>query len=256
LYLKSNTLFTGKVCIRIEDIDSTQTYLMERCANTKPIEGTAILSYNQHSGIGQRGNKWHTDPNEAIAVSVVFYPHSLAIGDQFYLNMAIALSVRSLFAELSSQEVKIKWPNDIMVDSKKIAGVLLNNVLKGNGIEQTIVGIGLNVNQSRFPDHLPQATSLNLVTGKVFELDAVTVALFEKLEFEYLRLRSGRFSEILSDFNLHLFRKDERVTVSSASGARSDVFIVGVNSGGDLIVRDLQGSNQQYRHGQVFLNYE
>lgn len=256
MYLKSNTLFTGKVCIRIEDIDSTQAYLMERCANTKPIEGTAILSYNQHAGIGQRGNKWQTTPNEAIAVSVVFYPHRLAIGDQFYLNMAIALSVRSLVAELASQEVKIKWPNDIMVCSKKIAGVLLNNVLKGNGIEQTIVGIGLNVNQGRFPDHLPHATSLYLVTGKAFELDEVTVALFEKLEYEYLRLRSGRFSEILSDFNLHLFRKEEKVTLSSASGVQSDKYITGVNSGGELIVRDLQGRTLHYRHGEIFVNYE
>ena len=120
-----NTLFVGKVCVKLDSVASTQTYLKNLYAKSKPIEGTAILSYNQTAGYGQRNNSWETQNGLNIALSLVLLPAFLNPDKQYYLSMAVALAVKKAVEELSQQKVKLKWPNDIMVGDRKISGILI-----------------------------------------------------------------------------------------------------------------------------------
>jgi len=251
LDLKTNTLFTGKVCIYLELVGSTQQYLLELIAKSKPIEGTAILSYNQTQGQGQRGNQWHMQAGENIAISIIFYPAFLKHSQQYHFNMAMALAVRDCVAAFVSQRVFIKWPNDIIVENKKVGGILINASTRQHSIEYLVSGIGLNVNQKHFPADLPDATSMAILSGKNFEKEDIVAALLAYIEARYLQLKAGRSTMILDSYRAYLFKKDTMIHYRDEKGDRCKGIITGVNNSGELEVKKLSGESIEYKHGKI-----
>ena len=138
-------LFTGKMSIYLPETESTNNYAMDLISKTNPPEGTCIYTAYQSAGRGQIGRYWHSETGKNILISYILYPKDLKIADQFMLNIIASLAVRDV-VDLFCLNVKIKWPNDIYVDDKKIAGILVQSVLRNNTIKATIIGIGLNVN--------------------------------------------------------------------------------------------------------------
>lgn len=193
----------------------------------KPEEGTVVITANQTAGRGQRGNTWIVEPGKNLTFSLLLKPTFLKVEEQFFLTIIISLAITDVLNKTRSHspeelnktqspfspgeevgdEVKIKWPNDILINEKKICGILIENSLSQSGIQQTIVGIGLNVNQKSFS--ISTATSLYLVLGKEQELNSILNPLLENIEKRYLQLRNRKFAELKAEYLNRLFGKGE-----------------------------------------------
>lgn len=207
------TLFVGQNCIHLKSIDSTNSYASQLLGQIKPVEGTLIYTFDQQNGRGQRGNTWHTEPNKNVASSFILYPSFLQAGRQFLLNKITSLAVADLMAELTepsdkTQEIRIKWPNDIYVGNKKIAGILIENTLRENTIQNAIVGIGININQTAFNADI-NATSLALIANKEFDLMQVLEKLSEFIEARYLQLKGNKLEGIDLSYLQNLYQLNE-----------------------------------------------
>lgn len=202
-----NALFVGKVAIRLTKVDSTNVYAREFISKMNPIEGTAIYADEQYAGRGQIGSKWHAQAKENLTVSFIFNPNFLLAREQFYLSQIVALSIYDLIVSFgfSSEDTKIKWPNDLYIKDKKIAGILIENILRGVHIQHSIVGIGINVNQDKFNSDLKNPTSFSIEKQKKFDLEQVFLQLCDALEKWYLVLRSRDFDTIKKAYLKHLY---------------------------------------------------
>ncbi len=230
-----NTLFTGKVYYRFDELPSTNDWAAELLAKSRPAEGTVVRADTQTAGRGQFGSRWQSEPGENLLLSVIYYPNWLAVQQQFYLSMTVALALHDLLGD--AQHCKIKWPNDIYLDDHKTAGILIQNALSGNFIQSSIIGIGLNVNQLDFESNLPNPTSLRRFYKKELLLNTVLGQLLSCLEIRYLQLKSGKFQDIKSEYEAALYRKGGASWMERTSdGTRFQGAIQGVTEQGKLRV--------------------
>jgi BirA family biotin operon repressor/biotin-[acetyl-CoA-carboxylase] ligase len=190
--LSSNSLFIGKVTSYLSKVDSTNAFANNLLSKSTPIEGTVIYTDNQYAGRGQIGSKWESSIGKNITMSVILHPKFLPIAHQFKLNQAIALAIYDLLSQyiFPLDQLRVKWPNDIYVGNKKIGGVLIENRLRSNLLASTVVGVGLNVNQSAFSPTLINPTSLILETGEEEDVYDMMGRFCECLEYRYLELKS------------------------------------------------------------------
>lgn len=147
----------GSKIIRLESVDSTNNYTANLINQGNICHGTVILADEQTKGKGQRSAIWHSRAGENITTSIFFTPDNLSVSNQFRLTQFISVAICELL-ESKNIHALIKWPNDIYVGNRKIAGILIENQLAGDRVKSSIVGIGLNVNQIDFGDI--QATSI------------------------------------------------------------------------------------------------
>lgn len=233
-----NTIFTGKFLLHLKEIDSTNNYAHDWLSNNEPIEGTVIIADNQTAGRGQFGNQWLTNNGENLTFSLIYSPKFLTATKQYYLNMAIAIGVANgLKTILPTSNISIKWPNDIYVDNKKIAGILIENTISGIYLKTSIIGIGINVLQQSFDKALKNPTSVWLEGHKEIELSVVMNAVLSNIESFYIQLRSGHFSAILTKYNASLFQKDIKanyVILKDADQNKRQGKIIGVSIDGRL----------------------
>jgi BirA family biotin operon repressor/biotin-[acetyl-CoA-carboxylase] ligase len=202
------TLFVGQHAIHLTAVDSTNSYASEMLRQMRPSEGTIIYTFEQNKGRGQRGNDWISEPNKNIALSLILYPSFLAPKDQFLLTKTISLAMADLMAETLAGmnfSVKIKWPNDIYVNEKKIAGILTENVISENKIQSSVIGIGININQINFENL--NATSFNILTDKEFQLNQIVNSLCKHIEARYLQLKTGK--SVKEEYLKYLYRFEE-----------------------------------------------
>jgi len=258
----SNTLFVGKVYHRFDELPSTNDWAANlvaqsafdsrkagqwEAAKTKPPEGTVVRAANQTAGRGQLGSQWHSLPGENLLLSIILYPTWLEAQAQFYLSMAVALGLHDVLGSLGrlSLSAAIKWPNDLYLVDKKVAGILIQNSLSGSNLQSSIVGIGLNVNQLDFPEGLPNATSLALTLGRPLDLDEVAELLFECLERRYLQLKAGNRAAIKAEYEAQLWRRGVSSRfVRTADGEEFEGVILGVTERGMLRVETEQGAEE------------
>jgi BirA family transcriptional regulator, biotin operon repressor / biotin---[acetyl-CoA-carboxylase] ligase len=227
----ANTLFFGKNVVFVPECHSTNTLLLDLAQKTSQPEGTLVITNKQTQGRGQRGNSWETAEGKNLTLSLLLKPTFLSIKDQFYLTIAISLGVHDFLVDRLLGDVKIKWPNDVMVGEKKIVGILIENSLAGEKLQQSVAGIGLNVNQKLFS--IGTATSMALEAKKEFDLSQVLNLLIEKLEKRYLQLRSGKSNELKEDYLKKIFRLGEE-NVFTVNGQPLIGKIEGVDESGKL----------------------
>ncbi len=243
------TLFVGQNCIHLKSIDSTNSYASELLSRIKPAEGTLIYTLDQQNGRGQRGNTWDSEPNKNVASSFILYPAFLQADRQFLLNKIISLAVADLMAELldssdKTKEVKIKWPNDIYVGKKKIAGILIENTLRENHIQNAVIGIGININQTAFNNDI-NAVSLKLITNTEFDLMLVISKLCEFIEAGYLQLKGGKAEGIDNAYLQRLYQLDEWHYYNS-DNQLFECKIIGVSILGKLQVQVKSGDINEF----------
>ena len=152
-------------------------------------EGLVVITDYQTSGNGQRGKSWESLKGNNLLISVVI-ESDIPTKDQFLLSQCVALALYDLLT-LYTDDISIKWPNDILVGKQKIAGILIQNILKGNKITHSVIGVGLNVNQTKFKAYSPQATSLKLLLNKTFDISEIQEELLKCLAGRIQQLRSG-----------------------------------------------------------------
>ncbi|RZL02360.1 MAG: biotin--[acetyl-CoA-carboxylase] ligase [Hymenobacter sp.] len=232
------TLFTGQQLIWLPACPSTNSMAQQLQRENRASEGCTVITGHQTAGRGQRGNQWEAAPNENLTLSVVWQPTFLAATEQFLLSQAVALAAldwaRRWLGASGESMLRVKWPNDLYAGNQKLGGILIENTLSGAKIQYSVVGIGLNVNQSAFG--VPTATSLSQLTGRQYDLAEVAARLLEYLEARYLQLRAGRVGQLRHDYLAALYRYRQRhlflIDNEPTTGE-----IVGVDDDGHLAVQ-------------------
>lgn len=218
--IPDKTVFMGKRIISLPTCESTNSLMLSMAQTDLLNEGTTIITENQTGGRGQGGNQWEAEPGANLTFSVYLKPNFLLPSQQFLLNMAVGLAVCDCVLEILSivplslsirrEEaliVKLKWPNDILVSSKKICGILIENQIQGQQFSQSVVGIGLNINQKEF--EFPLASSLSILASMDFNKSEIFERLLMKLENRYQQLMAKDFKKLTEDYYSVLFWKDE-----------------------------------------------
>lgn len=222
----------GKEIIHLSDIDSTNNFAAKLLSDNLCQNGAVIMADVQTHGKGQRGNSWLSESGKNLLCSFVFKPDNLSVEKQTFLTWATSLSLLETLRKFNI-EAKIKWPNDLFVGGKKIAGILIENQLQGNRINCSIIGIGLNINQTSFLDL--NATSLLLETNKIVEprtfLNLLANEMNEKFDF----VNSSSHEFLKSDYESHLFQMNEIRKYKDEFGEFSGK-IIGTTDEGKLII--------------------
>lgn len=185
----------GQQFIELASVDSTNKYAAEQLALRKLRHGAVILAHEQTAGRGQRGRVWRSGGGLDLTASVVLMPQRMRVAGQAVLAKMAALAVHDVVADafrqagLATGPVRIKWPNDVLVDRRKISGILIKNEVVGTLVQSCVVGIGLNVNNTDLEADI-QATSLRLETGREHDRRAVLEALCDRLEAWWQRVEA------------------------------------------------------------------
>jgi BirA family biotin operon repressor/biotin-[acetyl-CoA-carboxylase] ligase len=221
--------------IKLDAIDSTNTYIKAMTMTTLPQDYLVVVAESQTAGRGQMGTSWNAETGKNLTASVFKNVSYLKIEQQFYISMVVSLAIHKALKTLKIPQLSIKWPNDILSADKKLCGILIENVIKNNNLQGTIVGFGLNVNQKYF-DNLPQASSISLLTGIIYNKDEILSEVLKQLQFYFEMLESRKFHEIKAKYESRLFRRGKPSTFKTNDGIIFLGIINGVTETGLLKV--------------------
>lgn len=219
--------------IKVDATESTNSMAREWININKNTTPVCINAISQTSGRGQRGATWDSNAGENLTFSVIYPMPNVDISDQFLISAAVGLQIVKALKRLKINNLKLKWPNDIMADGYKIGGVLIENILQNNKIGASIIGIGLNVNQVEF-SNLPKAASLKNLTGTVFSTEEVLSVILEYLEEMIDSNDEEFFRDVLKDYEKCLFRRKKASTFQLKDGSLLMGIILGVTPTGLL----------------------
>lgn len=237
------TLFIGKKYYSFQELPSTNTWLMESLVAHKLPEGTLVLAEHQTDGKGQFGAIWSSEPSSSLTFSILLKPIFLPISNTYDISICIALAIHDCLNELRPG-FKIKWPNDIYFENKKVAGILIENQIHKSSCEHSVVGIGLNVNQTEF-FKLPKATSLKQIIGVNFPVQNLLDRLCETIEARYLQLRANMYPSLLKSYLEHMYWFNEIHTFQT-DALQFNASIIGVLRNGRLLLKFSDGSKRDF----------
>ncbi len=202
-------IFTQDKILFYNEIDSTNI-LASKIVNENINEGTIIWALFQTQGKGQKGNLWESKASNNLTFSVILKPNIIKPSDQFILNIAVSLSmIDFLKSLLPHSNIKLKWPNDIYINKDKVAGILIENQIMGNYIENSIIGIGLNVNQLEFSNNIPNPTSLKLISNKDYNLEELLYSFLPFIERRIQQLYNLEIEMLNNDYLNNLLYYNE-----------------------------------------------
>ncbi len=223
----------GHKIIHLERVDSTNNYTAKLLKTDVLEHGTVIMADMQTNGRGQRGNVWQSDPFANLMMSIYVVPKQLTQANHLVLNHCVSLALKGWLEE-KLKLVNIKWPNDILVQNKKIAGVLIENSWQGNQLKHSIIGIGLNVNQDRFEQ--AKSTSLYLESNKRYTPRILALEFCAQLEDYFKQLNTNTIPILKKRYDEQLWLKDQLSDFITHDKQRISGKIQGTNAQGDLIV--------------------
>ena len=192
--------------IKLDAIDSTNDFLKVLAGSQNLENYTVVTAESQTKGKGQMGAKWVSETGKNLTMSVLIKDSVFEIHHIYNLNVAVSLSVLLALEKFEIPKLAIKWPNDIMSDSKKIAGILIENSIKTDGKIVSIIGIGVNVNQVDFLE-LPKASSLAVIMNTSFNKEAVLFGIIENIKRTLSKLENNESLDLWMDYNSKLFKK-------------------------------------------------
>ncbi|MBR0037476.1 MAG: biotin--[Bacteroidales bacterium] len=222
--------------IHLDEVKSTNTWLLDALNKGALFpDETVVWTMRQTAGRGQVGNSWEAEPDRNVSFSMLLMPDFLAPHDQFVISEITALSVAHEVDGL------IKWPNDIFVNEGKICGILIEHKLQGGKLSHSVLGIGINVNQTHWIGSAPNPTSLKLQTGHDYNPEEVMDGVIRRISAYYRQLRANPEEvrhQIHEEFLGRLYRKEGWYPyVDAATGEAFEARIVGVEADGRLILQ-------------------
>jgi len=230
-------------------VDSTNSYLKAISEVQSFDEPVMVIADEQTEGRGQWENKWHSKPNKNLLSSILIQ-EDIPIENSFYLSMITALSLYNLLIDEVEDNLWIKWTNDLYYHDKKIAGILIDNTMKGDKIIRSIIGIGLNLNETNFPNELPNPVSLKQITGKSYDVENFGIKLYNKFQSLFFKFQQGFHHIIINDYNRYLYKKNEWVKIHTKSSVEI-VKILSVSPLGYLIIEKKTGEKKQFAYGEA-----
>lgn len=242
------TRWAGQSIYYYEETDSTniQAKALEGAGH-----GTLVVADMQTAGRGRLGRTWQSPAGNNIYMSILLKPE-ISPNQAPMLTLVMALSVAEAVKTVSGMNAYIKWPNDLVINKKKICGILTEMNLDGTGIKHVVIGVGINVNTPDFPEDIRQtATSLRIEGGHSFERAEIIAAIMESFEKNYeIFIQNGDLSGIVDKYNALLANKNKEVRVLEP-GHEYNGYALGINNKGELLVRREDGTVENVFAGEV-----
>jgi BirA family biotin operon repressor/biotin-[acetyl-CoA-carboxylase] ligase len=214
-------------------VDSTNKYANALLVS-KVADETAIVTDFQTAGRGQFQNVWWSPSGDNLLFSLIWLKSKCSIEQQFNLSVAVSIALKRWLRGNFGIDAQVKWPNDIYVDGKKLAGILIENTIQGKQIKASVIGVGLNVNTSVFPAELSKAVSLQQILGRELNREECFLTLLEILHKVYLQVQAGLMKGLWDEYSNSLFQKNECVGYIW-KGRRVNGIIRGVSDTGFLL---------------------
>lgn len=238
--------------IYLNEVDSTNSYLKQITEGDGAAqEGLMVCAEFQSAGRGYGTNTWESKRGENLTFSILFYPNFIEAKEMFLISQFVSLGVIDFLANyLDRKHLSVKWPNDIYWKDKKIAGILIENLLNNHVIENSIIGIGVNINQTKFESDAPNPISISMITEKKYSVNEAAIKIKQTIFARYLSLLKGEFARLREDYAAHLYRKegyhgfyDEKGTFSAR--------IADIEDDGSIILMREDGSVNKYTFKEV-----
>jgi BirA family biotin operon repressor/biotin-[acetyl-CoA-carboxylase] ligase len=243
------TVTLGFPIIHLPSVDSTNKYAAGILHKENATEGTVILADIQTRGKGQGDNTWLSDKGLNLLCSIILKPDFLPAFKQFYLSMCIATGINDCLTDLGVRS-QVKWPNDILIKGKKVAGILIENTILSQNLQTSIVGIGLNVNQVSFPPLIPNPASLAGETGKLYDVGQLLERLLPFLAKRLIQLYAEDFLTIKSHYLNCLWLLNTFADFTDQKEAFKGR-IVDVAESGELVILTSSGETRMYGFKEV-----
>lgn len=230
----------------INQTASTNSLLADLVKKQSLPEGFVAYTDFQTSGKGQGGNTWESEKGKNLLFSMLLYPQMVPIEEQFIISQIVSVAIQKLLSEYF-QHVKIKWPNDIYINNSKIAGILIENSLRGSKINYTIIGIGLNVNQTNFRSDAPNPVSMRQIKSKSFNREKILERIVQSILSVYSEMN---YESIRQSYFDNLFRKDGSHKYRSGN-QMFNALIEEVKPNGELILCLENGTEKSFSFKEV-----
>ncbi len=239
--------------IELNVSDSTNDSLANMLAEEDLDEGTVVISEFQNRGKGMLQNSWHSEKGKNLLFSILLKPINIHVDQQFFLSKTISLAVHDMLtAFVDPALIQIKWPNDVLINSKKICGILIKCNLRKSKVQNAIIGIGLNVNQSTFPKHF-SATSILTETGQNSKIDHLLRNLLKEIDTRFTQFNQKHFEQINSDYNERLLGYNqwmEYIQMGQVFAGK----IKHIRGDGRLLLEKRDGTTEYFEVKEISLN--
>ncbi len=248
-----DTQWLGRNVHHFDELDSTNVYA-KQLSKDQVSQGLICITDNQLKGRGQYDRGWESEPGKNLTFTLVFIPGR---GERFHiLTLACALSLVECLKELTGNDecACIKWPNDVLLNDKKVAGLLTESIFTGDKVNRLLIGIGINVNQTGFSEgNKKQATSIAGETGEEFSLEKVLAALLNRVEHKYSQWHTHN-EELLKSINRAIKGYGQRVKLKVDGTVREDKYkFIGISDEGSLLVLDKEDGIESFSYEQIRL---
>lgn len=243
----------GRKIIFKEILDSTNNYVAKLVLEGRMEHGTVIMAGQQTAGKGQRGAVWEAEPDKNLIFSTWLQHENLAVNRQQALTQCVSLALSDVLSSYGL-EPKIKWPNDLVIGSSKIAGILIENYIGESGVKNSIVGIGLNVNQLNFGEY--NATSMALLLQRELVISEIALTLTGALNRYYAQIQAGQFAGLHGAYQQKLWLRGEKAAfeeLNASFSGRQGLFegeILGTDEEGRLQVLTPDGI-RLFQHKEI-----
>lgn len=229
----AKTLFLGKIVHFLPECHSTNEEAQKLLKNNKTIDGEVVITDAQLSGKGQRGNSWESEPGKNLTFSIILKPPFIKVADQFSLHIITSLAIYDSLYSILGNKLTIKWPNDIYYEDRKLGGILIENSIRAHSIENSIIGIGLNINQTEFS--VAKATSIAEICIQNVDLNDIMENIMLNLEKRYLMIKQNVKEQLFSQYKVRLYKYQAEHSYKDAKGTFRGK-IVDVNESGQLMI--------------------
>ncbi|MBO5721464.1 MAG: biotin--[acetyl-CoA-carboxylase] ligase [Bacteroidales bacterium] len=236
---------------------STNTLIKDLLCDNPSLPNMLVVSAGyQTSGRGQRENIWESEQNKNLLFSILFRPEKLSAKDAFAISRIVSVAIAGWLSKYVGN-IAIKWPNDIYSGDKKICGILIENSIMGTNLSCSIVGVGININQTEFSEKLPNPTSIAKETGKSYNIDNMLSEVLVKMEEQYNHYFNGGEEDINTKYHNLLYRLNIKAKYKIQSSKQLseneivDATIIGVRPNGCLILKHTDCKINTYAFKEV-----
>ncbi len=227
----------------LKSVDSTNLWMQDRINQQKTIANQVLCAEYQTGGRGMGENRWHSEEGQNLLFSIGMDASFIPASEQFLITQMIALAiVDELSDRIDPTKISIKWPNDIFFEEKKLGGILISNTIRASRLDQSVIGVGLNINEINFPKWIPRPVSMRSIRNKNYDSLDILKGILKQFSF---RMDQAKNSDdgvlgITQDYHQKLFRLDEWY-VYELDNSRIELKIRGIGEFGMLILENRAG---------------